>query len=183
MTTTVARRFEAFTASEEPLPLGAVLYLFDELPAVEPRDLLGDWEGSWIPTGHPGERRLAQIGWAGQRFRGRDDVDPLMCLDDKGRRRAVSLVGDARLRRVEYRDVLTASVVYDQRPFLDHLRRVGDELVMGMMDRKGEAWPLPFWLRRIAGPEECGEDTLLHAHLTPASGACPRAPSPSPATA
>ena len=147
----VSRRFDGIAFSEDPVPPRAVLALYDELPAVELDEMLGDWEGRCIPTGHPGEARLAQLGWAGHRFRDLDGVDPLMRIGDGGLRTPSAFVGSGSLRRVEYRDVLTATVIYDDRPFLDHFRRVADGVVLGLMERKGAERPLPFRLWRI-GP-------------------------------
>ena len=53
------------------------------------------------------------------------------------------------LRMVSYRGVSTATMIYDKHPIFDHFRKLDDDLVMGVMDRKGDAAPLCFWLRRL----------------------------------
>ena len=110
--------------------------------------MIGEWDGGLVPTGHPGEGMLDKLQWQGKAFRGADDVDPMVCLDEGGERAASDVMGSATLRRVEYRGVSTATMVYDQHPVFDHFRRVDADTVIGAMDRKGEDAPLVFFLRR-----------------------------------
>src|SRR3954471_13104608 len=110
------RRIEALAAAEGTVPVPAALALFDELPAVELDEMLGDWDGRCVPTGHPAEEHLAQLAWAGKRVHGRDEVHPLGCYDACRGRVGSALVGSSAPRRVEYREVLTATIVYDARP-------------------------------------------------------------------
>ena len=145
--TTPAARLEALVAAE-PAALDDVLAFYDELPAVDPEDMLGDWTGGLVPTGHPGEQQLDALGWVGKAFRGADDVDPIVVRGADGGREASPVLGAATLRRVEHRGVSTATMVYDKHPIFDHFRRVDDTTVLGLMDRKGEPAPLLFYLRR-----------------------------------
>jgi hypothetical protein len=138
----------SFLAAREAVDLDTVLAAYDELPPVKPDDLTGDWDGDVILTGHPGERMLGKLRWAGKRFNGPDDVDPMMCFDEQGERRPSDVMGAATLRRVEYRGVVTATMVYDNHPVFDHFRRVSGDMVIGVMDRKGEHAPLVFTLTR-----------------------------------
>ena len=140
----------AFTAREDAVSVDEVLDLYDDLPAVEAGEMIGDWDGDVILTGHPGERHLGRLRWVGKTFRGPDDVDPMMCTDESGARVASDVMGEATLRNVEYRGVVTATMVYDRHPTFDHFRRVGPDVVIGMMDSKGDPAPLAFVLRRRA---------------------------------
>jgi hypothetical protein len=126
--------------------------LFDSLGAVTEDELLGDWVGGLVPTGHPGEAMLDRLRWAGKTFRGRDDVDPIVVLDDAGQRTASDVMGAATVRMVEFRGVVTATMVYDKHPVFDHFRRLADDALLGVMDRKGEDHPLVFTLTRSAAP-------------------------------
>jgi hypothetical protein len=54
----------------------------------------------------------------------------------------------ARLRMVRHRGVLTAAMLYDDVPIVDVFRAVDDHTVLGCMDRKGDARPFFFVLRR-----------------------------------
>jgi hypothetical protein len=140
---------EALAASAAPVALDEVHALYDSLPAVAEDELLGEWGGGLVPTGHPGEAQLDALGWIGKTFRSRDDVDPIVCRDpDTGGRAANGVLGAASIRMVEHRGVVTATMVYDKHPIFDSFRRAGDGLLLGLMDRKGEPAPLAFLLRR-----------------------------------
>lgn len=54
----------------------------------------------------------------------------------------------ARLRMLEYRGVLTATMVYDRQPIHDVFRKVDEDTVLGAMDLRGSAEPGIFFLRR-----------------------------------
>lgn len=54
----------------------------------------------------------------------------------------------ARLRMMEHRGVVTATMVYDALPINDHFRRVTDDTMLGVMDRRGDERPFVFVLRR-----------------------------------
>lgn len=54
----------------------------------------------------------------------------------------------ARLRTTRYRNVDTATMVYDQLPINDVFRRLDDDAVLGAMDLRGSRAPYFFVLRR-----------------------------------
>ncbi|MCU1441780.1 MAG: hypothetical protein JWP85_2777, partial [Rhodoglobus sp.] len=41
---------------------------FQSLPPVEPREMIGLWSGRGIPSGHPFDGVLENLGWFGKRF-------------------------------------------------------------------------------------------------------------------
>jgi len=143
-----ATRFENLAARREKTSLAELDALFDALPAVDEDFMIGEWDGGVFNTGHPGEQQLDALGWAGKTFRGRDDVDPIVSRQAGGGRAANPVMGSASLRQVEYRGVVTATMVYDKHPIFDHFRAVDAGTVLGVMDRKGAPMPLYFWLRR-----------------------------------
>lgn len=51
---------------------------FDSLPPVTLPEVLGDWLGEELPTGHPLDGLLARYGWKGKRLTSADSVDPLV---------------------------------------------------------------------------------------------------------
>ena len=57
----------------------------------------------------------------------------------------------ARLRMIEHRGVVSAAMVYDALPVIDHFRRVDDHRMIGVMDMRGMADPLVFVLVRDDG--------------------------------
>lgn len=141
--------FETLAARPGKTALAELEALFDALPAAAEDFMLGDWTGGVFNTGHPGEQQLPSMRWAGKAFRSRDDVDPIVSLGPNDVRVANSVMGSASLRRVEYRGVVTATMVYDKHPIFDHFRVVNADAVLGVMDRKKDPFPLYFYLRRL----------------------------------
>lgn len=144
-----ADSLDALIGADTPVPVDAVLRQFDALAPIETSFLHGEWQGGLIRTGHPGEEQLGMVRWAGKHFKSDDDVEPIVVLDAQEQRVVSPMMGKAQLRMVRHRGVVTATMIYDRHPILDHFRRVNDDLVLGIMDRKGEAAPLCFWLRRL----------------------------------
>ncbi|MBD2550263.1 DUF4334 domain-containing protein [Microcystis elabens FACHB-917] len=56
--------------------------------------------------------------------------------------------GSSRLRRTEHRGVSSATMIDDQLPIQDVFRRIDDDAVFALMDRKGMKDPFLFLLRR-----------------------------------
>jgi hypothetical protein len=149
--TPAAERLRSLASAAAPVRVEEALAFFDSLPPVSVDDMLGDWDGGVVATGHRGERHLGRLRWAGKRFTGVEEVDPMICLDDDGRRVPSDVMGAARLRMVEFRGVVSATMIYDRHPILDHFRRVARDTVAGVMDTKGDDAPLVFFLRRRSG--------------------------------
>ncbi len=138
-------------AREAALSVAALHEFFDQLDVIETSFLHGGWTGAVLRTGHPGEGQLGAIRWDGKRFHDDNDVDPIISRDPSGARVANPVLGKAALRMVRYRGAVTATMIYDKHPIFDHFRRVDDDTALGVMDRKGEAAPLFFCLRRLPG--------------------------------
>jgi len=60
------------------------LALFDELEPVDSDFMMGRWQGSEFPTGHPMDGLLAASDWYGKEFVDPDTVHPLLFLDNSG---------------------------------------------------------------------------------------------------
>lgn len=56
----------------------------------------------------------------------------------------------ARLRLLRHRGVETAAMIYDDQPIIDVFRRVSEGVLVGLMDRRDDARPFFFILRRDA---------------------------------
>jgi len=54
----------------------------------------------------------------------------------------------ARLRMVDYRGKSSATMIYDRLPIHDHFRKFNDNVVLGLMDFKGQSNPYFFLLER-----------------------------------
>jgi len=72
-------------ALEHGAGLASALALFDALPATRVEELLGEWRGSGLATGHPLDGLLERYGWWGKRFEGPDAAHPLVFEDATGR--------------------------------------------------------------------------------------------------
>jgi hypothetical protein len=60
---------------------------------------------------------------------------------------------NARHREVSHRGVVSAAMIYDDQPIIDHFRRIDDDTVLGVMDMRGLAQPFFFLLLRdVTGP-------------------------------
>lgn len=140
--------FDALADASE-VSVEALLEYYDSLEPVPIAHMIGDWEGGVFRCGHAGEAQMAALRWAGKRFHEPNDVDPIIVRDDAGARAVSPIMGKASLRMVEHRGAVTATMIYDKHPIFDHFRKIDDERVMGIMDRKGDASPLFFWLRRL----------------------------------
>lgn len=149
------------------------LALFDSLPAVDVGFMRGTWQGREFQTGHPLDGLLASTGWYGKQFIDGESVHPLLFYTED--RKAVfpvdprkwpapELAGPvapqrasvgteqfkARLRMLEFRGRLSATMVYDDRPILDVFRKVDRDTLLGLMDAR-DMPPYFFVLRRDAG--------------------------------
>ncbi|WP_422075780.1 GXWXG domain-containing protein [Tranquillimonas rosea] len=159
---------------------GRALAVFDGLEAVAPDEMIGRWDGRGIHTGHPLDGLLEAADWRGKAFLGPDLVHPLLVGQggaslDAGRiplgltlrlrpqrwpgagaaiRACRPLFATARptarLREMRHRGRLGAAMIYDRQPIIDHFRRAGPDLLLGLMELRGTP-PLFFTLRRRAG--------------------------------
>ena len=67
----------------------SALALFDQLAPVAPAELLGDWRGQGLATGHPLDGLLEAWHWHGKRFISAEAVHPLIFAAAGGRRISV----------------------------------------------------------------------------------------------
>ncbi|MCK7597525.1 DUF4334 domain-containing protein [Microbulbifer sp. CAU 1566] len=128
----------------------ALFEFFDSLPAMPASRMLGDWTGGILSHNHPVEQQLAAMNWHGKRFSSANEVNPIISLDAAGNRIVNDILGTASLREVVFRGVATATMIYDKSPVFDHFRKVTEDLVVGVMDQKGNDRPLIFFLSRLA---------------------------------
>lgn len=161
-----------------PVPAAEALERWRALDPVPVDFMFGRWRGDEIPTGHPMNGLLSVSGWYGKAFLDTESVHPLLFWDRSRQGvfpvhparlpmgwsvpatralRAAVVLGrpwllterpTARLRRMEIFGSATAAMVYDDRPIVDGFKRIDDDTVMGIMDRRGDTSPLFFVLRR-----------------------------------
>ncbi|WP_280493529.1 DUF4334 domain-containing protein [Nocardia asiatica] len=115
--------------------------LWAGLPVARVEDILGEWKGAAFPTGHPLRKALSANRWYGKTFHGLLDAKPLICRAEDGSLFSnVELGGggEATLWNVEFRGEVTATMVYDRRPVLDHFKWLDDNTLMGIMNGRPE---------------------------------------------
>ncbi|KXP14295.1 DUF4334 domain-containing protein [Tsukamurella pseudospumae] len=133
--------------------------LFAQLEPVSIDFLFGDWRGGELLSGHPMDGALGKARWYGKSFRSAVDVQPLVCLDENGVKFSnVALgKGEATLRLIDFEGRVTASMVYDGQPVIDHFVKVDDDTVMGIMTGKQLVAPyFYFYLERDPGSNTGG---------------------------
>ena len=142
------QRFEELKSQRQRHARSDLDSFFDSLEPVSIEAMTGSWKGGVFPTGSPVELLLKDFGvvkWHGKRFDGADQVQALV-----GKTFGFTMsfpLGTAVLRRVEFRGEVSAAMIYDRRPIIDHFRWIDDDAVMGIMDEKGKI-EVYFYLER-----------------------------------
>jgi hypothetical protein len=138
-----------------------LLVLFSQLEPVSIDSLIGLWRVAAFGqpprdrvANQPGPGPLPQregLGVRklyGKRFLTRDDAEPVVCRDDDGSLVASIDFGVARLRELSFRGTASAGMVYDQQPWIDYFRRLDDDTLVALIDIKGQAMGIGFFLLR-----------------------------------
>lgn len=147
-------RFVALAARQpdgEKVPMNDLEAFFDDLPAISGQAMIGEWLGGVFPVGGLYDfllRPKPVARWHGKRFRSENRVDALMCRIFGMTVRLP--LGRARLRNVEYRGVVSAAMIYDRLPIIDHFRAIDDDTLMGLMETRGRRGAA-FYLTRKKG--------------------------------
>ncbi|MGG2460917.1 DUF4334 domain-containing protein [Streptomyces sp. RGM 3693] len=126
--------------------------LFDRLEPVDTALLIGTWQGGGFERTSENAALLAQMRWYGKRFVDADHVEPLLCRDEQGAVFSFEEMGLATLRGVVFRGKQSTAMVYDQLPVIDHFRRLTDDVLLCVMDKKGDPADFFFHLTRVPRP-------------------------------
>ncbi|MEO1652670.1 MAG: DUF4334 domain-containing protein [Bacteroidota bacterium] len=154
------------------------LEAFDSLETVSVEFMHGRWKGSDIITGHLLDGVFEVSGFYGKMFLNNEDVHPLVFFgaDKKelysvnpalmplrmelpktkimetimsmGRFLLETKKSKARLRNLEYRGRVSATMIYDDIPIKDTFVKIDNNKVLGVMDLKGNPEPFFFVLER-----------------------------------
>jgi hypothetical protein len=154
-----------------------MLRIYDELPPATIDYMMGRWKGSEIATGHQMNDLLEPAGWYGKVFVSKEEVHPLVFFGKgKTELYALNprhiplhmkfpktkIIGalirlarpfmqtrrsKARLRMVEHRGKMVATMIYDDKAIYDHFVKIDDNTVLGCMDLKGMETPV-FWIMK-----------------------------------
>ncbi|KAJ5553242.1 hypothetical protein N7494_002620 [Penicillium frequentans] len=147
------QKFDEFAKKNEAVKEADIASIFDEAKPVDPEHMIGQWKGGSFNTGHPTHELLKTVKWAGKNFRTVDDVEPIMLYDEAGARVWAKDYGNAQLRELKFRGVISTAMIYDKLPIIDSFRHISDNVVIGAMDNKElpkEAGTYYFYLRKIA---------------------------------
>ncbi|TDF83854.1 DUF4334 domain-containing protein [Pseudomonas sp. H9] len=121
-----------------------LLAFFDSLESVTPDQALGRWKGGDFNTGHWGNAALKAMKWYGKWYRSKLDAVPLVCYDEHGCLFSnKTMKGEASLWELEFRGKVSTTMIYDGVPIFDHLRKVDDNTLFGIMDGKSFEGPFP----------------------------------------
>ncbi|KWT57195.1 hypothetical protein ADL21_35990 [Streptomyces albus subsp. albus] len=124
--------------------------LFDRLEPVDLGILTGTWRGGGFERTSENAVLLAKMRWYGKRFLDADHVEPLLCRDESGAVYSYEEMGLATLHEVVYRGKQSTAMVYDQLPIIDHFRRLTDDVLLGVMAKKGAPADFYFHLTRVS---------------------------------
>lgn len=159
---------------------------FDTLSSVDPEELIGQWQGRSLATGHSLDGLLEALGWFGKSVESAQHVHPLLFRSPFGHivplepklmptsvalrwpglarspmvRLAFSTLNPllrarkpgASLSRRDFRGRRSTALVYVGQPIVDHLRRVDEQQVVGLMERTDMKQPYFFLLVKYARP-------------------------------
>ncbi|WP_330318952.1 DUF4334 domain-containing protein [Streptomyces platensis] len=123
--------------------------LFDRLEPVDTALLIGTWQGGGFEHTSENAALLTKMRWYGKRFVDADHVEPLLCRDEDGTVFSYEEMGLATLREVVHRGKQSTAMVYDQLPIIDHFRRLTDNVLLCVMDKKETPTDFFFHLTRV----------------------------------
>ncbi len=131
---------------------------FDFLEPVACEQILSRWRGGGFDSGHWLLPALVEMRWFGKWFVSPSDVKPLVCWNEAGALvSSQAMIGEASLAMIACPDKVSAASIYDGVPMYGHLRRVDNDILLGMVSGKtlGETELVPggahqyFFLERI----------------------------------
>ncbi len=122
---------------------------FASLEPVEIAEMIGKWQGGYFPTGKSWLEIFLKdfivCKWYGKTFLTNDKVKALI-FTFLGIKFNIP-GGTAILRKVEFRDKISAAMIYNYLPIIDNFRKIDNNTVMGIMEVKGRI-SLYFYLKR-----------------------------------
>lgn len=148
MNTSTNSPIQQWIEASEPTEPKVLLDYFDSLAEISCDSLWGKWNGSILPSGHPGEKQLAGLNWVGKEFITENKVHPILVSGAIGEVEVSDMLGQACVRDVRYRGKVSAAMIYDTHPTYDYFRAIEPDLILGVMDRKDDNASLFFCLQR-----------------------------------
>jgi hypothetical protein len=154
------QRFDELRRQRGLLDIRVLEEVFDALDPVDCDSILGEWTGGDFETGHFMARDSKAARWYGKTFNSRWDAKPLICYAEDGSlfsNTALTGGAEASLWMVEFRGAVSAALIFDAQPIVDHFRRVDNDTLMGVSDGRPElvldnGEYSYFYLDRVSGP-------------------------------
>lgn len=135
-------RLDAVLAAAPAVDPAELDAIWPALPPVHIDELRGLWRLTVLNGDHVANSRVIDPDrWFGKRFVSEHEVHPMLYLNDEGElypNRQATGGGDASLWMTEFRGELTAAMVYDTLPIVDHFKRIDERTVLGLMNGKPE---------------------------------------------
>lgn len=129
--------FENFRNDAADLTGEQLSLFFDSLPEVNVDELIGDWKGGYFNfQQNEVSAQLETLRWFGKSIISSNHVDPLICLDEENNPFVFKDMGEGILRMVYFRNGVTAALIYDNFPIIDHFRKIDHDTMLGMMEAK-----------------------------------------------
>lgn len=142
--------FEKLISVKEKISPETFEDFFASLEPVTMKEMIGKWKGGYFPMGKSRlEFFLNDFGifkWHGKSFLSRDKVKSLV-FSLFGIKCNIPVAGVAVLRRLEFREKLSTSMIYSYLPIIDNFRKIDNDTVMGAMELNGKV-SIYFYLRR-----------------------------------
>lgn len=111
-----------------------ILPLFDQLDPVNIDEMIGTWKGGKFDAGKSPD----PINWYGKRFNSAYDAEPLLASKPDGTIYSFDKWGMAQLREIKFRDKVSGSLIYNQKPLMDYFRKIDDDTLLGLGEMKGK---------------------------------------------
>ena len=127
-------RIEKMIESGKAYTTQNIMKEYDQLEAIDTDFLVGTWKGGKFDGG----KMPDPIKWYGKRFDSRDQVEPLLVYGEDGSVQVYDKLGAARMRNIEFKGKVSASLIYDKQPIMDYFRKVNDNVVIGYGEVKGQ---------------------------------------------
>jgi len=131
-------KFEQLKNSASLLDTNELDAFYDTLEPVTLNEILGEWKGDQLKTGHAVVATLQAIRWYGKTFISQLEAKPLICKDADGNfySDTTSMKGEASLWPIDFRGKVSTSMIYDGVPVLAHFRKVNSNTLVAIMDGK-----------------------------------------------
>jgi len=144
------KTFESLVSQKNKISPQVLEDFFASLEPMAMEEMIGEWKGGYFPMGKSKlEFFLKDFGifkWHGKSFLSRDKVKSLIFFF-LGIKFNIPVAGVAALRRLEFRNKLSTSMIYSYLPIIDNFRKIDDTTVMGAMELNGKVG-IYFYLKR-----------------------------------